>query len=802
MVQFSSIEEVVKDAKIMHPELSNVIETVMEVVEEARRRTKEYQEEERKEHLALAVSNLTRSKVSDFLWKYAPLQLLADRKRPTKIHLSRKLLSVSSLLRDLLSILRNADKSDEKTIRALESRLHVDKRTGLPHPLWKARHDAVLLVAIRKHGWIDAEASYRSIIEDRSLPWGHPFNKLSSDEKEEHLVSVGHQKVAMRSTAERAAKLVSEKYGLCCAAKDFDLDTVIKTYSLEKMETTVENYGTEVDGKTLKWRVIEEDLFVKSTPEMNSIDLPSQKELAKRARSVISRNMESKGLVNNEDSEQNQQHQFSVLDQSDPCNTLLAVLLRAIVKEKSQGSLVKDLCKTAIHEARSRAMDLGSFESDENNRAVDELNKIASHIELAKNNMQKAATQSKNVIRAILGEKIHDPRKAQEALFPTEEKKPYHKNPLNATKPINLPSKSFFLTTSEQMIASAIKIAEHQGGRLGAATKDTVQLTEIEATLLSVLAAVGLPCWLKQWKMRLREHDESEPFEMSWEKIGRLVYERSMAKLDRAQALLIKRKEQFEKLEFDPSKFDERFNAEQALWDAQRAYDRLDEASSDAAEYAVEPENMAKKAIMLLAKMQHTGGPVTVNSFTTRCDDGLGPKVLKWFENDISGWGGSLELLDQQGLVLGFTAADFINELPADERANVEIIATFDKKSCRAVLSQVAMLTRCRSILLQRNGFELQSRFEQAAENLKMQGDKWEQQPDWWASKELLSSTVSNDLLLVQRLTEHGFEDILDSTKNFGIRGKVSGCFIQNIISHRFSHHYLIYSLQAKPSKK
>ena len=47
----------------------------------------------------------------------------------------------------------------------------------LPHPSQKSIHDAFLIHAIAKHGWIDRESSFLAITADVSIMWGWPFDQ-------------------------------------------------------------------------------------------------------------------------------------------------------------------------------------------------------------------------------------------------------------------------------------------------------------------------------------------------------------------------------------------------------------------------------------------------------------------------------------------------------------------------------------------------------------------------------------------------------------------------------------------------
>ena len=53
--------------------------------------------------------------------------------------------------------------------------LGVDARSGLPHPLWTRKHDAILIRSVAKHGWVDVDSNLKDIVNDKDIKWGFPF---------------------------------------------------------------------------------------------------------------------------------------------------------------------------------------------------------------------------------------------------------------------------------------------------------------------------------------------------------------------------------------------------------------------------------------------------------------------------------------------------------------------------------------------------------------------------------------------------------------------------------------------------
>ncbi len=53
--------------------------------------------------------------------------------------------------------------------------INVHPLSFLPHPEWTLQHDAVLLRAVVKHGWLDSHATCLAVGNDKSIRWGAPF---------------------------------------------------------------------------------------------------------------------------------------------------------------------------------------------------------------------------------------------------------------------------------------------------------------------------------------------------------------------------------------------------------------------------------------------------------------------------------------------------------------------------------------------------------------------------------------------------------------------------------------------------
>lgn len=197
--------------------------------------------------------------------------------------------------------------TDREVVNRLAKLISLDKRTALPHPNWKPIHDAVLITAIAKHGWIDRDTARRAITEDTSITWGRPFDdgdvehitekpteesksaandSADGDEKNDaEIVS------ELKVIANRVADFFNTEGSILGELKGFNQDLVTKNYGLVK-----EDEDEAADGEIQApptWRV-DETLLTACTDASNNdrekksdkgevpeelSDLPSRKEV-------------------------------------------------------------------------------------------------------------------------------------------------------------------------------------------------------------------------------------------------------------------------------------------------------------------------------------------------------------------------------------------------------------------------------------------------------------------------------------------------------------------------------------------
>jgi len=458
-----------------------------------------------------------------------------------------------------------------------------------------------------------------------------------------------------------------------------------------------------------------------------------------------------------------------VLDQRDGANVFLAEILRAILKEPGQSKLPKKMLIAAIEEADRRANSLSAEPAAITNSAVakqvQELRSIKEHIEDAKRHVAKSAVQYKNVIRVILGEEPQKPRKDSEhdQLFPPKRHVPAAlkmKPAKSAAK--RAPAKGASKTTGERAIAAARKRMHdsYLNGWTPREKPEYLELTEIETFILTAASSVGIPVWTEDFDSAFAaaaSAPASVSSKLTWEAFGEHVVTLAEKDFDAAKEVLEKALETHRKV-FDTTM---ESNAEdhldrgvaQSTYDAaQHTYSEKEDVARQALDYKCEPQVLAKKAIMLLAKIRDHMTPVLSSALTVRSDNGLGTKVVSWHSKEILRWATSLDLLDNNGKALAFTALDFYNDLPESERSVIEVASVLNKKGCRQVASQIALMSRLRSLFVRYKSGNLSEKIEKASKTIRTSGEKWENEPKTWSSL--------HDVVLLNRLVDGGLTDV------------------------------------------
>jgi len=281
-----------------------------------------------------------------------------------------------------------------------------------------------------------------------------------------------------------------------------------------------------------------------------------------------------------------------------------------------------------------------------------------------------------------------------------------------------------------------------------------LELTEVEVLILSVACSKGLPVW-KDGRMGVSNNS----YAWSWVSFAQAV-------ADLAIELYMAEEENLSKV-----KQKGEGESEQLLWNAERMHSLKERASEQAADYAKEPETLAKKTVMMIAKMvqkmkQHPASEASSGSLI-----GSRSKEMSWLDSELQRWASSLDLLDSSGCPLAFTAMDFIDDLP--DRSSIEISAIMERKGCRGVMSQVYVVSRLRASLLDHSDTKSKAALlEKAAKMMASSpGNEWESQPLWWGPDYGVGrkNMAFHDRLLLERLLHSGFASVLDDAKDYGL---------------------------------
>lgn len=747
----------------------------MKSAETSRREGAESLERVREKHLALTLASVDTEDLRDFLEHYAPLQLLADRSRATKIRLSRKLLSAGSHMFAATSLVSQAQAAsgNPDAIDRLLSSLVVDKRTTLPHPAWTTKHDAVLVLAIAKHGWIDQEASIRAIIDDPSVTWGAPFEAASGDGNSDDSPGGGNGVAELVATGMRAAVFLSGHSDVLEEIKGFNMNLVVRAYSLVRQTDDLSD-SPELD-KAKGWAVadslVEQSKGV-SSEQTEPVELPPKKDLLKRVKTVLTRSNGATGGTATASASAVPPivYNFAVVDQSDTRNILLAEMLRSVLKTPSTLKSCKKLCHLALLEAQSILGTLQPLSSAgagaKPSKLVEEMLRIEEHIELVKSNLKKNARQAKNVVRVMLGDEPHHPRGPNEVIFPVKR-----------AALVTTTAARFSSTTSGGTKTSGEKAFD--AGKRRAANRShggeadaVIELTEIETLILQVVSSNGIPLHSDPSKSfpagasvvsATEDGMHGVKYNSTWLTIGR-----SLTFL--AQGFRRKEAEKARKAqqEVENSTLADVAKAQKVAFEAESSFEAAELAANQATAYLDDPESLAKKTVMMLNKLRKHVGQINVTAASSKfSDNGLGARVLTWSWKEVEKWSSHLELVDEEGAPFAFTAVDFLNDIPEDERVTVQITSVFDKKGCRAVLSQIATVSRIRSVYASYTLSELLGRLERATNNIKLSGDSWAVKPEWWETPCQSTGSIGHDGILLERLLKSGFNTVRENKDTF-----------------------------------
>ncbi|GKZ01523.1 hypothetical protein MPSEU_001102900 [Mayamaea pseudoterrestris] len=760
--QYWTQQSVMQAASKLHPDLEHVCSRVLDLHNLDRRRGQDHELKEREVELELNNENVTADKIQSFMERYGCLQLLYDRTRPRKVSLPRRNLKTCIYMESANTLYKEAiaNPSMGSVTDKLEAALMtVERKSKVPHPQWVVAHDATLICAIAKHGWIEQDASCRAIAQDSSMKWGPPFDGTRNSSVDPSAQNLRESFTDVLAVARRTASFLNANVDLLNEMKGIRVDELKKAYGLKQSHES--EAGEDGDGNFyLPWIVDEMALKSASAahePDSNvAQDLPSQKDLLARAKLLLARQSihhpvgEATTTLTKQVIQQ-PSYPFAVLDQSQRINALLAELLRGIMKAPPQKYLYRKKSLCAL--ARNEALTLAESAKQQKERFSD-MKRIVDHLDLVKRELTSTKSRLyKNVLRVILGDDPI-PSKTEEAMFPTE-RAVLDANVLQTFAGSDNKSPSDSKTSGDRAFdAAARKLYVVTRGQEN--SDDLLDLTEIETLILKVACAVGLPVWQHDWKSLLLKNVACNDYALTWYRFSQILIQSAKDGLKQEEAKLASVQQAKGRIQG---------NSEAVLYNAKRRYNMREAACSQASEYADDPEKLAKKSVMMFPRLQRflskkPGLPVW------KGDIGLDPKVLHWMETEVHRWSTSLELVDSAGAPLGFTAKDFMEDLPEEDRHCIVIAACVDKRGCYNILQQVAVISRLRNIFVTRDAL-ITELVSEASESVA--SEKWELGIGWRGVGVGHEKDAAHDMLLLQRLIRKGFNSVHLDTQDYGI---------------------------------
>jgi hypothetical protein len=613
---------------------------VLQNIEASHQRDAAREEEDRSQHLALTTTNVDATTLHKFLQKYAPLQLLVDRRSSRRLNLGRKVFSACTCMKAATTLVqRSRDSSHGDSLTRLGELLLIDVRSAVPHPLWTQTHDAILIQAIAKHGWIDREKSCRAITADPDIRWGSPFDyekDAAPTEQAPHKAEARDEKEIdfLRRTASRASKFLSIYHGILEDMKACNLNLLVETYCLQ--QTSVER--GEDESSPVLW-AMDEDLLLRSMSDFQNrngsqnpepLDLPAKRDLARRAKAVLLKSIA--GLDDNASTRQNSaaakveepsmDYGYPVISQNNRCFILLTEMLRGIVKASPAklGKQLRLLCSIAYEESLALKEMFESSDDERHNVYTREMQRVAEQIVHVKKCLTSATRPAKNVARVMLGLEPVAPRNAGESLFPSKaileqvRKAPHREE----QKKIESARSRDDGALGERSLVRAMKRAyETNDGKPCKFSKETdpesdsgLQLTMVESLILFTFCSEGIPVSPESKKdLGSFRQDASQKYGLSWEDIGHVLeaaakdyHHIALDKLKKSRAAL-------KKLESQDDSSAAKQQALKKLEFAEFDEDVKDTAARQASDYAAAPEKLAKKRYVCFAGLFRDPSP-------------------------------------------------------------------------------------------------------------------------------------------------------------------------------------------------
>ena len=745
---------------------------------------------------ALILANVNAKSLSIFLKEFAPFQLLRDRSKKRKLYLPRKNLDVLLYLHNAHFLIAQVKTKHEGLQRDtdLSKLLNVSPKAALPHPLWKPIHDAVLIHAIAKHGWIDRESSCLSITADASIMWGWPFdqgNAASSKDASSSKTDMSEKtqtdnkcfkRDELITAANRVLSVLNTDH-IFLELKGFNYNLVMKSYGITQRSFSSENSDEEQS----KW-VLDVANFGSETEQTTSsvkqdasnesdqvTELPTRKDLVRRAKTVLSRSSllaistTKTSFSSTVIDAVSFSHEFGVLDQSNRCNIFLAELIRALVKLRpSQISITQQALIIAQREADFRYKDITLINEKGNKDSVEtkDLKKVIEHLTFIRNNIPLTRT-SKNILRVIVGNDPIRSKNPSEALFLEAKLQPVPKLPVTSAKKkisVKPPVKEHKqkkikqkdCASGDTAINRALSIGRRKVQKNSEHEEEVsfLKLTTIEVLLMSVICSQGIPVFDNDWENLVSgEKKQMEECTINWHTIAGIL------KLATEQWLSISKRKLSSAIEGLSGLPKDEKKIEHLQIDV-----KIRTVSVTEAEFLFQnKKQLAKKAVMLLEKIRLRMGGIEYQKKKSKNGNiinyGLGPHVLQWATEHLVKWAEALEIC-KNGRPLSSTGAEYMADMP-------EIVpcAYLDKKTCKAIFMQLSQQTCLRSYFIKNSANEICGVVSKAIRSVGTSGDKWDGCPIWWGRDSGKDSNDDFELLSgILKFGYGGFDSMLRET--------------------------------------
>jgi hypothetical protein len=644
--KFSSPSSVLNEVVRIHPELANMVIPILNTLEQSRISKNRKDVEDRAKHISLSPETLNLETLNEFLKRYAPLQLLSERKSSNRITIGRRVLTSCYYKHAAFCLFKKAVESAAKNSTntngeagavpssqeidaALSNILAIEPRAARPHYEWTLQHDVTLIRAIAKHGWIDREKSCRAITEDSKIKWGHPFEFTESTEQDSRKSLPPQELENLTSTANRAASFLENHSEVLEVLKGCNRHLIIESYGLK--------HNISEDNQ-LEWKM-DNDLLLEAPTNLNTasstketssvpsepVDLPVKKDLTKRAKTVIQKSITildlgvqpggtlrkqaaataaSKQSASEASAVEVIDHNYTKIDQGDRCCILLAEMVRGIVKGSYQknGKPMRLLFSLAYEEACV-------LENLFDGTKAEEMKRIASHIAESKKSMKVAAIPSKNILRVMLGLEPNNVRSSngnETSLFPTA---------LSDIKPSSFskgsvkrePFRREDGALGERAITRAMKKAldKSNGTRIPIAKEADndvgLQLTMIEVLILFTFCSEGIPVIHGDDIVPNSMIKEEEPTLTTWGSIASILDITVKDALQRATEKSRKCRAMLQKLESGADvDHDSKDKAIKQVSIAEVEEAMKEEAARHALDFQLHPAKLAKKRSVYL----------------------------------------------------------------------------------------------------------------------------------------------------------------------------------------------------------